>query len=177
MSQQFSGQLGLRQVQGEVQKGSGKCWIFLPLRSESPCFFLRKWILSKETDSEDLHWSFFHDRLGSLTLKIMWRIFCLACCCPGEACFSNAFTSVSAQAGTSKKSSLKATNDRNEMITSTSHGFGENVSSFSCITYITEFHTEPCQDHQEWMGTLNRQDLSSVQRWNCQLNHQIASNR
>ena len=32
----------------------------------------------------------------------MWRIFCLACCCPGEACFSNAFTSVSAQAGTSK---------------------------------------------------------------------------
>ena len=102
MSQQFSGQLGLRQVQGEVQKGSGKCWIFLPLRSESPCFFLRKWILSKETDSEDLHWSFFHDRLGSLTLKIMWRIFCLACCCPGEACFSNAFTSVSAQAGTSK---------------------------------------------------------------------------
>ena len=63
--------------------------------SENPCFL-------RETDSEDLHWFFFHDRLGSLTLKIMWRIFCLACCCPGEACFSNAFTSVSAQAGTSK---------------------------------------------------------------------------
>lgn len=32
----------------------------------------------------------------------MWGIFCLGCCCPGEACFSNALTSVSAQAGTSK---------------------------------------------------------------------------
>lgn len=74
-----SGQLGLRQVQGEVHKSSGKFSQKSLWEVKVLVFFSKEvnWILSKETDSEDLHWSWFHDRLGSLTLKIMWGIFCL----------------------------------------------------------------------------------------------------
>lgn len=82
------------------------------LRSENPCFFLKEvnpfqgdWLwrftlvlFSWQTrfiDSEDyvghfLPWKWWMPR--------SWH----SRCCPGEACFSNAFTSVSAQAGTSK---------------------------------------------------------------------------
>lgn len=101
-------------------------------------------------------------------------------CCPGEACFSNALTSVSAQAGTSKNHPSKR--QMTEMKWSLLHltDSEKTVSSFSCIdaSLISPSSTlSPVRTTRSGWGHSTGRTWSSVKGENCQLNHQIASNR